>query len=240
MSAFAGKDSAAAAKAVVLLSGGLDSAVTLAYAAGKGYACHALTLDYGQRHRVEIQCAQKTAAVQKAAEHKIIRVDLGAIGGSALTADIPVPDARPQSGGTGGIPVTYVPARNTVFLSLALAWAEVLRAKAIFIGANSVDYSGYPDCRPEYLQAFAHLAALATQAGVVGDWKVEIQAPLVQCTKAEIITLGKKMGVDFSLTSSCYRPRTDGRPCGTCESCGWRRKGFAEAGEQDPALGPRM
>jgi 7-cyano-7-deazaguanine synthase len=222
-----------APSAVVLLSGGLDSAVTLAYARRAGYTTHALTFDYGQRHRLEIERARQVAAALGAAAHKIVAVDLRTFGGSALTADLPVPDARAEIG-AAGIPVTYVPARNTIFLSLALAWAEVLRAEAIFIGANAVDYSGYPDCRPEYFTAYEHLAALATREGVQGGWKPRIVAPLLKLSKAEIVRLGRELQVDFSLTSSCYNPTPAGRPCGVCESCRLRQKGFQEAGETDP------
>ena len=221
-------------KAVVLLSGGLDSAVTLAVALQEGYAVFALTFDYGQRHRLEIERARKVAAGLGAVEHKILSVDLRTFGGSALTADIPVPAARDAIGSTD-IPVTYVPARNTIFLSLALAWAEVLQAEAVFIGANAVDYSGYPDCRPEYFTAFEKLAALATKNGVQAGWKLRVAAPLLKMSKAEIVRLGTKLKVDFSLTSSCYNPSPDGRPCGVCESCQLRQKGIHEAGEIDPA-----
>jgi 7-cyano-7-deazaguanine synthase len=221
------------AKAVVLLSGGLDSAVTLAYALREGYAAYALTFDYGQRHRLEIERARQVAASLGAEKHKIVVVDLRTFGGSALTADIAVPEAREEIGAEG-IPVTYVPARNTIFLSLALAWAEVLQAEAIFIGANAVDYSGYPDCRPEYFTAFENLAALATSRGVQEHWKLRITAPLLKMSKAEIVRLGRELRVDFSLTSSCYNPSPAGRPCGVCESCCLRQKGFREAGEEDP------
>jgi 7-cyano-7-deazaguanine synthase len=226
-------------KAVVLLSGGLDSAVTLAYARREGYAAYALTFDYGQRHRIEIERARKVAAGLSAEEHKIMAVDLRAFGGSALTDAIPVPEAREEIG-AAGIPATYVPARNTIFLSLGLAWAEVLGAEAIFIGANAVDYSGYPDCRPEYFEAFEKLAVLATRDGVQAGWKLHIQAPLLHLSKAEIIRLGKDLRVDFSLTSSCYNPSPEGKSCGVCESCRLREKGFAEAGETDPARGLRL
>jgi 7-cyano-7-deazaguanine synthase len=220
-------------KAVVLLSGGLDSAVTLACAWREGYATYALTLDYGQRHRIEIDRARKVAASLGVAEHKVLSVDLRAFGGSALTADIPVPEAR-NTIGAEGIPVTYVPARNTIFLSLALAWAEVLGAEAIFIGANAVDYSGYPDCRPEYFTAYENLAVLATRQGVQAGWKLRIAAPLLKMSKAEIVRLGRELKVDFSLTSSCYNPSPEGHPCGACESCRLRKKGFDEAGVIDP------
>jgi 7-cyano-7-deazaguanine synthase len=220
-------------KAIVLLSGGLDSAVTLAYARKEGYAGYALTVDYGQRHAVEINRAKKVAVALQAAEHKIIRVDLRAIGGSALTDDIPVPSGHPAG---DGIPVTYVPARNTVLLSLALSWAEVIAAESIFIGVNAVDYSGYPDCRPDYLEAFERMAALATKAGVQDGWRIRIQAPLLRRTKAEIVRLGLSLHVDFGLTSSCYNPDSEGRPCGACDSCQIRAKGFQEAGEEDPVV----
>lgn len=222
-------------KSVILLSGGLDSAVTLAYAKSQGFCCYALTIDYGQRHRIEIGQAREIAKAMEVKEHKIISVDLRAIGGSALTDSIAVPKSRKEIGAE--IPITYVPARNTILLSLALAWAEVLYADAIFIGANAVDYSGYPDCRPEYLRAFEQLAHLATKAGVVEDWRVKIEAPLINFTKAEIIKLGKKLNVDFSLTTSCYNPGPQGQPCGACESCLLRKKGFSEAGERDPRVG---
>jgi 7-cyano-7-deazaguanine synthase len=219
--------------AVVLLSGGLDSAVTFAQARRDGYAVYALTFDYGQRHRIEIDRARKVAASLGAVEHKVVAVDLRTFGGSALTADIPVPEAR-EAIGAAGIPATYVPARNTIFLSLALAWAEVLKAEAIFIGANAVDYSGYPDCRPEYFAAYEQLAAVATRDGVQDGWKLRIIAPLLKLSKAEIVRLGRELRVDFSLTSSCYNPSPEGRPCGACESCQLRQKGFREAGEIDP------
>jgi queuosine biosynthesis protein QueC len=221
-------------KAVVLVSGGLDSAVALAYAKSQGYVSYALTADYGQRHRIEIEQARQIAKAMAVAEHKVIAVDLRAIGGSALTDSIAVPESRQPSGAE--IPITYVPARNTILLSLALAWAEVLSADAIFIGVNAVDYSGYPDCRPEYLRAFEQLARLATKAGTAEDWRVRIEAPLINLTKAEIIKLGKRLCVDFSLTTSCYNPGPRGQPCGICDSCLLRQKGFAEAGEQDPRV----
>jgi len=222
--------------AIILLSGGLDSAVTLAYARDKGYACFALTVNYGQRHGVEIACAQKVAKALGVQAHKIVQVDLRTFGGSALTDNIPVPAARDQIGVHSGIPLTYVPARNTIFLSLALAWAEVLHADAIFIGANSVDYSGYPDCRPEYFEAYKRLAGLATKAGTSENWNLKIETPLLRLSKAEIIQLGRKLNLDFSLTSSCYDPAPQGEPCGRCEACILRKKGFAEAGEKDPAV----
>jgi 7-cyano-7-deazaguanine synthase len=221
-------------RAVVLLSGGLDSTVTLAYARREGYTCHALTVDYGQRHRLEIERAARSARALGAREHKVLSVDLRSFGGSVLTSDGPLPEARAAIGPEAGIPGTYVPARNTVFLSLALAWAEVLRAEAIYIGANAVDYSGYPDCRPEYFKAFVSLARLATKAGDQDHWTVRIEAPLLYLSKAEIVRLGRDLNVDFSLTSSCYDPSPDDRPCGICEACLLRRKGFREAGEKDP------
>lgn len=221
--------------AVVLLSGGLDSAVTLALAKKAGYACHALTLDYGQRHGIEIKRAGKVAGKAGVVEHKILRVNLRAFGGSALTDKLAVPKNSSRKTGAQKIPVTYVPARNTVFLSLALAWAEVLDARAIFIGANAVDYSGYPDCRPDYLRAYERLARLATRRGVEEAWKLKILAPLIRLTKAQIIQTGMRLGVDFGLTHSCYHPRPNGRPCGQCDSCRIRRKGFREAGLKDPA-----
>src|SRR6267378_1287401 len=208
--------------AVVLLSGGLDSATTLAIARSRGYECSALSFAYGQRHSRELDSASRVAA------------DLRAIGGSALTGDLAVPKSRTAGEIGAGIPVTYVPARNTIFLAHALAWAEVLGAEDVFIGANVVDYSGYPDCRPEYLQAFERLADLATKAGVEGKSQFRIHAPLIRMTKAEIIRTGHALGVDFSLTWSCYEPTTDGRPCGLCDSCTLRKKGFAEAGLIDP------
>ncbi|MEW6516969.1 MAG: 7-cyano-7-deazaguanine synthase QueC [candidate division FCPU426 bacterium] len=221
-------------RAVVLLSGGLDSAVCLALARRDGLAAYALTVDYGQRHSLEIERARKQAAAQGAAEHKIVRVDLRAIGGSALTSDQEVPAGRERVEPGAPAPATYVPARNTILLSLGLAWAEVLRAEALYIGANALDYSGYPDCRPEYLAAFQHLARLATQAGTSEHWQVKLEAPLVNLSKADIVRLGRGLQVDFSLTSSCYNPGADSRPCGRCESCLLRAKGFGEAGVQDP------
>ncbi|MCK5242493.1 7-cyano-7-deazaguanine synthase QueC [bacterium] len=223
-------------KAIVLLSGGLDSAVTLAYAIKQGFCCYALSFDYGQRHKIELKRAKKIATTLGAQVHKVVAVDLRSFGGSALTADIPVPAAREQIGEQEQIPATYVPARNTVFLSLALAWAEVVHAEAIFIGANSVDYSGYPDCRPEYLEAYEKLAGLATKAGTSEQWQLKIAAPLLRMTKADIVKLGKELELDFSLTSSCYNPQQDGTPCRNCEACLLRAKGFAEANEIDTTI----
>jgi 7-cyano-7-deazaguanine synthase len=218
-------------KAVVLLSGGLDSATTLAIARSEGYACHCLSLDYGQRHGAELGAAQRVAAALGAREQRTVKLDLAAFGGSALTdAGIAVPTAP-----TAGIPVTYVPARNTIMLSLALAWAEVLGSRDIFIGANAVDYSGYPDCRPEYLAAFEKMANLATKSAVEGQ-SMRIRAPLVDLSKADIIRRGIELGVDYSLTVSCYQADTNGAACGICDSCRLRRQGFASAGIDDPTL----
>lgn len=215
-------------RAVVLLSGGLDSATCLAFAA-KDYDCYALSFAYGQRHSSELHAAARVATALGAREHRVIRLDLGAIGGSALTdSAIDVPEAA-----TEGIPVTYVPARNTVFLAFALGYAEVVEADAIVIGVNAVDYSGYPDCRPEYIDAFARLAALATKAGVEGH-PVRIEAPLLRLSKAEIIHAGLANGVDYALTVSCYQADNDGRACGRCDSCRLRREGFEAAGVADP------
>jgi len=220
-----------ARKAVVLLSGGLDSATTLSMARAEGYACHALSLDYGQRHHAELAAARRVAEALGAVEHKTIPLDLTAIGGSALTdAGIAVPE-RPSD----GIPVTYVPARNTVFLALALGWAEVLGAWDLFIGVNAVDYSGYPDCRPEYIAAFERLSNLATRAGVEGG-RFHIHAPLIHMSKEEIIRAGVGLGVDYGLTVSCYRADAQGRACGVCDSCRLRAAGFAKAGIADPTV----
>lgn len=216
-------------KAVVLLSGGLDSATTLALAREQGYTCYALSLDYGQRHNAELVAARRIAAACDVAEHKIIPLSLDAIGGSALTdIAIEIPDQP-----TEGIPVTYVPARNTVFLSLALGWAEVLGALDLFIGVNAVDYSGYPDCRSEYIAAFEKLARLATKAGVEGG-EFHIHVPLIELSKADIIRAGARLNVDYAQTVSCYAADADGRACGVCEACRLRAQGFAEAGITDP------
>jgi 7-cyano-7-deazaguanine synthase len=215
--------------AVVLLSGGLDSAVSLAIARAEGFGCHGLSVDYGQRHRAELDAAVRVATALGAVEHKVLKVDLTAIGGSALTdPGIPVPESP-----TDGIPVTYVPARNTILLSLGLAWVEVLGAADLFIGANSVDYSGYPDCRPEYLHAFEEMANLATQAAVEGR-TFTLHRPLIYLTRAEIIRRGTDLGVDFSATVSCYQARDDGRACGRCDACRLRRAGFEAARLPDP------
>lgn len=217
-------------KAVVLLSGGLDSATVLALALREGFDCLALSIDYGQRHAAELAAAGRVAAALGASEHRVASFDLRAVGGSALTdASIAVP----VSGPTGGIPVTYVPARNTIFLALALAWAEVSGACDIFIGVNAIDYSGYPDCRPEYLRAFETMANLATRAAVEGA-RLRLHAPLVRMTKAQIIRAGVEAGVDFALTVSCYQARADGAACGACDACRLRRAGFEAAGVPDP------
>ena len=216
-------------KAVILLSGGLDSATVLALARDQGYACYALSLDYGQRHHAELNAARRVAEAGGAAEHKILPLALDAIGGSALTdSAIDVPEA-----GGEGIPITYVPARNTVFLALALGWAEVLGATDLFVGVNAVDYSGYPDCRPAFIEAFEQLANLATKVGVEGG-RFKVHAPLIQMTKAEIIRTGSKLGVDYGLTVSCYQADADGVACGVCDSCRLRAEGFATAGITDP------
>ena len=221
------------AKAVCLLSGGLDSSTCLALARHEGFACYALSFDYGQRHRIELEAAARVATALGAERHLVIRTGLDAFGGSALTAAIAVPKGRSAAEMGQGIPITYVPARNTIFLSFALAWAEVLEAEDIFIGVNALDYSGYPDCRPEFIAAYEAMANLATKAGVEGRTRVTIHTPLIQLSKAQIVRLGHELGLDFSLTHSCYDPSRDGRPCGTCDSCLLRRKGFEEAGIED-------
>lgn len=220
--------------AVCLLSGGLDSSTCLAYARREGFTCFALSFDYGQRHLFELDAARQIAASIGAAEHKVIKLDLRAFGGSALTAEIEVPKSRSGQEMDHGIPVTYVPARNTIFLSLALAWAEVLGAADIFIGVNAIDYSGYPDCRPEYIEAFTQMANLATRSGVEGTTKLKIHTPLIKMSKAQITLLAKDLGVDFGFTFTCYDPNHQGRPCGLCDACQLRLKGFAEAGLADP------
>lgn len=221
-------------KAVVLLSGGLDSATTAAIAAANGYAIYALSIDYGQRHRFELESARRVAAAVGVAEHKLVTIDLASLGGSALTANIAVPQGRSPEQISSGIPITYVPARNTVMLSIALGYAEVLGAADIFIGVNAVDYSGYPDCRPEFIAAFEALANLATKAGVEGTSKFRIHTPLIKLTKAEIIQRGTRLGVDYSLTHTCYAPNEAGISCGQCDACHLRQKGFADAGLVDP------
>jgi len=220
-------------KAICLLSGGLDSSACLGLARRQGYECYALSFDYGQRHRIELQAADRVAAFYAAREHRTARIDLRAFGASALTADIDVPKHR-SSGEMGkGIPVTYVPARNTIFLAYALAWAEVLESSDIFIGVNAIDYSGYPDCRPEFIQAFEHMANLATKAGIEGRTLIKVHTPLITLSKADIVRLAVELGLDFRLTHSCYDPDAEGRACGQCDSCILRRKGFAEAGVED-------
>jgi 7-cyano-7-deazaguanine synthase len=221
-------------KAVVLLSGGLDSATVLAIARSQGYEPYALSFSYGQRHVWELEAAAKVAASVGAADHKVALIDLRVFGGSALTADIAVPKGRGVEEMGHGIPITYVPARNTIFLSFALAWAEVLGSSDIFIGVNALDYSGYPDCRPEYIEAFEKMANLATKAGVEGHQSLKIHTPLIAMTKAEIIARGMELGVDYGLTSSCYDPSATGQPCGQCDSCLLRQKGFRENGRVDP------
>jgi 7-cyano-7-deazaguanine synthase len=220
---------------VVLLSGGLDSATTLAIAREQGFACHALSFRYGQRHAVEVAAAEAVARQLGAVRHEVTELDLRAIGGSALTADIPVPRDRPDAARSSGIPVTYVPARNTIFLAYALGWAEVLGAADLFIGVNAVDYSGYPDCRPEFIRAFEQVANLGTRAGVEGR-AFRIHAPLIALRKAEIIRTGLALGVDYALTRSCYAPGPAGEACGSCDSCIIRSRGFAELGMKDPSL----
>ena len=224
----------ASPRAVVLLSGGLDSATALAVARDEGFECYALSFDYGQRHDRELESARRVSGALGARQHLVLRLDLRAIGGSALTADIPVPKSRSESEMSTGIPITYVPARNTIFLSHALAWAEVLESSDIFIGVNALDYSGYPDCRPEYIEAFERMANLATRAGVEGRMRLRIHTPLIDLSKAQIVRRGTELGVDFGLTWSCYEPQPDGRACGRCDSCLLRRKGFGEAGLRDP------
>jgi 7-cyano-7-deazaguanine synthase len=224
------------AKAVVLLSGGLDSTTTLAIAKSQGLELYALTFLYGQRHAVEVEAARTIATKMQVARHILLPIDLRQFGGSALTADIPVPKDRRPEEMDHGIPITYVPARNTIFLSLALAWAEVLGCNDIFLGVNALDYSGYPDCRPEFIQAFEKMANLATKVGVEGRQNMHIHTPLIQMSKREIIQSGLELGVDYGLTISCYDPAADGKACGRCDACLLRAKGFAEAGVQDPRV----
>ncbi len=222
--------------AVILLSGGLDSATVLALSKAGGFTPYALSFRYGQRHAIELESAARVAASIGVAEHRVVELDLGRFGGSALTADLAVPKRRDLDDLGGGIPLTYVPARNTVFLSFALVWAEVLGANDVFIGVNALDYSGYPDCRPEYIAAYERMANLATAAAVEGRQRFRIHAPLIRFTKAEIIRKGVELGVDYGLTSSCYDPSDGGRPCAHCDACLLRAKGFAEAGLADPLL----
>lgn len=221
-------------KAVVLLSGGLDSATALFEARAAGFECHALTVRYGQRHAVEIEAARKVAQSAGVVRHVEIEIDLRAFGGSALTDDLDVPRDRPDEAIAQGIPITYVPARNTVFLSMALAWAESMGAFDIFVGVNCIDYSGYPDCRPEFLRAFEHLANLATRAGVEGEGTYRIHAPLLQLDKVQIIRRGLQLGVDYAITHSCYDPAPDGTSCGRCDACRIRRTAFDRIGIADP------
>ena len=223
-------------RAIVLLSGGLDSATTAAIARSEGYDLFALTFDYGQRHRFELDAARRVAAAMRVCEHRVVNIDLAQFGGSALTTDAAVPKDRSDAEMQGEIPVTYVPARNTVFLSLALAYAEVTGAADIFIGVNAIDYSGYPDCRPEFIAAFEHMANLATKAGVEGALRFKTHTPLILLSKAEIIRRGIELGVDYSLTHSCYDPEGQGRACGRCDACLLRQRGFAEAGVADPTI----
>jgi 7-cyano-7-deazaguanine synthase len=220
-------------RAVVLCSGGLDSTTVMAMAKKQGYEIYGLSFRYGQRHEIEIEAAHRVSRFFSVSQHLVLNLDLDKIGGSALTDAIDVPKGRSQQDMDAGIPVTYVPARNTIFLSYALAWAEVLGAADIYIGVNAIDYSGYPDCRPDYIAAFEAMANLATKAGVEGTTKIKIHAPLLHMTKAEIITAGVALGVDYSLTHSCYDPLPDGSPCGQCDSCILRKKGFDEAGIKD-------
>jgi len=223
--------------AVLLLSGGLDSTTLLALALEQGFDVHAMTFRYGQRHSTEIDAARRVAAAYRLRAHVIVDIDLRTIGGSALTSDVAVPKDRSLSDARGAqvdIPITYVPARNTIFLAFALAWAEVLAAGDIFIGVNALDYSGYPDCRPEYIASFERMANLGTRGGVEGTNPIRVRTPLIDLTKAEIIQLGRSLGVDYSLTQSCYDPAPDGSACGRCDACQLRLKGFAEAGAADP------
>jgi len=222
-------------KAVLLLSGGVDSTTTAAIALHEGFDVHALSVRYGQRHAIELEAARRVAERLGIRRHVIVDLDLRVFGGSALTADVPVPKDTPLAEIGARIPATYVPARNTIFLSLALAWAETLGARDLFFGANALDYSGYPDCRPEYLEAYARMADLATRAGVEEGVRLRIHAPLLRLSKAEIVTRGVALGLDYEMTSSCYDPAADGAACGRCESCILRLKGFAEAGLSDPA-----
>ena len=221
-------------KAVILLSGGLDSSTLMAIAKQKGYELYPITFRYGQKHKKEINSAKKIASVFKAKKHMIFDIDLKKIGGSSLTTEVPVPKQRKLKEISGSIPSTYVPARNTIFLGIALAWAETISSRAIFIGVNSIDWSGYPDCRSEYIKAFQHLTDLATKTGAEKIDKIKILAPLINMTKGEIIKKGLSLGVDYSITHSCYDPIKDGKPCGMCDSCILRKKGFAEAGIKDP------
>ena len=229
------RDASRAEEGVVLLSGGLDSTTLLAYAIDAGFLPHAMTFRYGQRHAVEIEAAQRVARAFGVRDHVIVDIDLRTFGGSALTSDAAIPKDRPRDDISRGIPITYVPARNTIFLSFALAWAEVLDASDIFIGVNAVDYSGYPDCRPEYIAAYQRMANLATRGAVEGTLPVRIRAPLIDLTKRQIIELGMRLGVDYGMTSSCYDPTPSGAGCGRCDACRLRLDAFAAAGASDPA-----
>ena len=221
--------------AVLLFSGGLDSTTLLALASAEGYAIHALTFRYGQRHAHEVEAARRLADRYAVRQHVVAEIDLRMFGGSALTGDAEVPKDRPATQMGSGVPITYVPARNTIFLSFALAWAEVLKSQDIFIGVNALDYSGYPDCRPEYIRAYEQMANLATRAGTEAHTPITIRTPLIDLTKREIIELGQRLGVDYALTTSCYDPRADGAACGHCDACQLRLRGFSEAGTSDPA-----
>ena len=223
-------------KAVCLLSGGLDSSTCLGVARREGYECYALAFDYGQRHRIELEAATRVAKFFGVRKMRIVKIDMRAFGASALTSDLEVPKSRSAEEMQAGIPITYVPARNTIFLAFALAWAEVLECSDIFIGVNAIDYSGYPDCRPEFIEAFERMANLATKAGVEGRTAIQIHTPLIKLSKADIVRLAMQVGVDFALTHSCYDPAPEGRPCGRCDSCLLRRKGFEEAGVRDPLV----
>jgi len=223
-------------KAVCLLSGGLDSATCLALARRDGFECYALSFDYGQRHQIELAAARRLADALGATAHRVAKIDLRVFGHSALTDDIAVPKGRDEHSMSEGIPITYVPARNTIFLSFALAWAEVLESSDIFIGVNALDYSGYPDCRPEFIEAFERMSNLATKTGVEGITRMKIHTPLISLSKAEIVRVGAEAGVPFGMTHSCYDPDAAGRPCGTCDSCLLRAKGFREAGIVDPTV----
>jgi len=227
-------------RAVCLLSGGLDSSTCLAIARNEGFACYCLSFDYGQRHKIELEAAERVASALDAAEHRTAIIDLRVFGGSALTASIDVPKDRQNDEMTGEIPITYVPARNTIFLSFALAYAEVTGSSHIFIGVNAIDYSGYPDCRPEFIAAFERMANLATKAGVEGNAALRIETPLITMTKGDIIRKALALGVDLSITHSCYDPDPDGLACRRCDSCLLRQKGFAEAGHDDPLLAARL
>jgi 7-cyano-7-deazaguanine synthase len=221
-----------------LLSGGLDSSTCLAIARQEGFACYCLSFDYGQRHRIEMEAAANIAKQLGAQEQRIVRFDLRTFGGSSLTSEIAVPKDRNEAQMSSGIPITYVPARNTIFLSFALAYAEVTGAADLFIGVNAIDYSGYPDCRPEFIAAFENMANLATRAGIEGTTKLRIHTPLIQMSKADIVRRAVALGIDLKLTHSCYDPSEEGRPCGHCDSCILRQKGFVEAGVQDPLIAP--